>query len=431
MRGIFLAVLGGVLAVAVVTSHATLIPGYAIVGARVVTVSGKAIERGTVVVRGGIIASVDNDASAPGDVQQIDGTGLTVYPGLIDLHASAGLDEQMPPAPQNPESREVSERFRRQLLLRAHVQAADLLRADSSDLGKLAAAGVTNAVLVPRGDGIAGHSALVDVAAPETDPQVGRLAFDARGPMVLRTPVALHVGFPGRGFLGAYPASLMGGIAFIRQAFLDAQHYRLAAQQVDAAGSHDAALAAMSGAVGGTVPVAFQASTPREIRRALTLAREFSLTPVIAGGHGAGEVAQELKAARARVVLSLNYPKKSKALAPDADEPYDTLKARADARTAAAALAGAGVPFGFGSAGLKDPKEFVANVRVAVERGLAPEAALKALTLDAAMLAGAASRLGSVEKGKRANLVVTDGDLFTGNTKVRYVFVGGRRVPLS
>ena len=419
-----LAVVAGALAV-----NAVVVPGYAIVGARIVPVAQATIERGTVVIRGGEIVSVESGDAVPGDVQRVDGAGLTVYPGLIDLHALAGVDQPSASAPENPDSREITERFRRSQLLRAHVQAADLLNAGSSDLSKLAAAGFTNALVVPRGDAIAGYSAFIDVVPPEIDPQVGRLAVDPDGPMVVRPAVALHVAFPGRNTFGAYPASLMGGVAFIRQAFLDARHYQQAPAGADT--PYDQALAAMAPALGGNRPVAFEASTPREIRRALAMAREFALTPVIVGAHGAASVVDDLKAAGARVVLSVNYPIRPKPLAPEADEPLEDLEARAAARKAAAALAAGGVPFGFGSAGLKDVKEFVANVRVAVSQGLAADAAIRALTLDAATLAGTSGRLGSIERGKRANLVVTDGDLIAGTPKIKHLFVGGRLVAVQ
>ena len=413
------------------TSHAVVVPGYAIVGARIVAVSRSPIERGTVVIRGGEIVAVDDGADAPGDVQRIEGAGLTVYPGLIDLHASAGVDQPTAATPQNPDSREVTERFRRQQLLRAQVQAADLLQPDAVDLSKLASAGFANAVVVPAGEAIAGYSALIDVASPEIDPQVGRLAIDLRGAMIVRPAVALHVAFPGRGFQGAYPASLMGGIAFVRQAFVDARHYQQASALPDGARApYDVALAAMGPAVGGKVPVAFEASTPREIRRVLAFAKEFSVVPMIVGGQGAEDVVQELTAADARVVVSVNYPIRPKELAPDADEPLEALQARAAARRAAGALAAAGVPFGFGSVGLKDVKEFVANVRVAVERGLAADASIRALTLDAATLAGAGASLGSIERGKRANLLVTEGDLLDAKSKIKHVFVAGRLIAI-
>jgi imidazolonepropionase-like amidohydrolase len=410
-----------------VALDAVVVPGYAIVGARIVPVTRPTIDKGTLVIRGGEIVSVESGDTAPGDVQRIDGSGLTVYPGLIDLHALAGVDQPPASAPDTPESREVTERFRRQQLLRAQVQAADLLNAGASDLGKLADAGFTNALVVPRGEAIAGYSAFIDLVSPEIDPQVGRLAVDPAGPMVVRPGVALHVAIPGRNTFGAYPASVMGGIAFVRQAFADARHYQAAGTDMP----YDQALAAMAPALSGSRPVAFEASSPREIRRALAIAREFSLTPVIVGAHGSAAVVDELKAAGAKVVLSVNYPVRPKSLAPDADESVDDLEARAAARKAAAALAAAGVTFGFGSAGLRDVKDFVTNVRTAVAQGLSADAAVRALTLDAASLSGTSSRLGSIEKGKRANLVVTDGDLIGGTPKTKHLFVGGRRVAIQ
>jgi imidazolonepropionase-like amidohydrolase len=427
-------VLTFVIAAMVAATHAVVVPGYAIVGARIVTVSGAAIDKGTVVIRGGEIVGVDDGTDAPADVQRVDGTGLTVYPGLIDLGAEVGLDLPASAAPQNPGSREITERFRRQQLLRAHVRAADFVSATSADLAKFAAAGITNAVVVPRGDGIAGVSALIDVVPPEIDPQVGRLAVDPRGGMILRPAVALHIAIPGRGWAGAYPASLMGGIAFVRQALLDAQHYRQASAAPEGAAgrpAYDAALEAMSPALAGSLPVAMAASTPREIRRALAMAAEFAVTPVIVGAHGAADVVAELKAAKAGVVISLNLPTRPRTLAPEADETLEALAARDAARKAAGALARAGLAFGFASDGIKDPKDLIANARAAVRNGLAADAAVRALTLDAARIAGLGSRLGSIERGRRANLVVTDGDLLAEKTKVRHVFVAGRLIQIE
>ncbi len=409
------------------------VPGYAIRGARIVTVSGAVLDTGTVVIRGGRIDQVSPGSAVVDGVEDVDGRGLVVYPGLVDLASTAGLDAVAAEAPKEPESREVTERWKRQQLIRAQETAADLLRPDAPDLGKLVGSGITNALLVPKGDGISGESAFIDVVSPEIDPQYGRVALDARAPMVLRTPVALHVSFPGRGLFGAYPASLMGGIAFTRQAFLDAERYRVAASMAGAAGdppAYDPALAAMAAAMGAKLPVAFEATSPREIRRVLAFAKEFSLSPIVVGAGGAGAVTGDLKAAGARVVVSLNFPERSKALAPDADEPLEDLEARANARKAAGALAAAGVPFGFGSAGLKDTKDFLPNVRTAVAQGLNADAAIRALTLDAATIAGVGNRLGAIETGRIANIVVTDGDLLGAKTKIKYVFVEGRRVPL-
>jgi imidazolonepropionase-like amidohydrolase len=188
-------------------------------------------------------------------------------------------------------------------------------------------------------------------------------------------------------------------------------------------------LAAMQPAVQRRVPVAFEANQSRQILRALRFAREMNVDPIITGAREAGTVTDDLRAARARVVVSVNCPQRSPALAPDDDEPLRDLELRVDAPRAAADLAKAGIRFGFASAGLTDARELVRNAAKALAHGLAPDAALRALTIDAATIAGADDRVGSIEKGKMANLIVTDGDLFDEQTKVVRVFVAG--VPIA
>ena len=255
---------------------------------------------------------------------------------------------------------------------------------------------------------------------------------ERRGLVVVKAPVAVHVSFPERPRAGgnAYPQSLMGVIAFVRQAFLDAQHYGVArsARQTVA---DDPAMEALLPAVDRKMPVAFEANQAREILRALKLAKELTLEPIVTGGREADEVAAELKSQGVRVIYSLNYPERPKALAPDADEPIHTLRQRANAANVPGELAKAGVAFAFESAGLNDAKDFVKNAAKAVKAGLPEDAALRALTIGAATMAGVGDRLGSIEKGKVANLVVTDGNLFDEKTKVTRVFIEGRSVSLE
>jgi imidazolonepropionase-like amidohydrolase len=106
------------------------------------------------------------------------------------------------------------------------------------------------------------------------------------------------------------------------------------------------------------------------------------------------------------------------------------LRDRANAPKGPAALDKAGILFAFESSGLSEPKDFLKNAQKTVTSGLPKDAALKALTLNAATLAGAADRLGSLDKGKIANVIVTDGDLFEEKTAIKYVFVNGREVRL-
>jgi imidazolonepropionase-like amidohydrolase len=179
------------------------------------------------------------------------------------------------------------------------------------------------------------------------------------------------------------------------------------------------------------MPVAFEANEAREILRALKMAKELKLDPIVTGARQAHEVAADLKSQNARVIYSLNYPQRPRALAPDGDEPVHVLRTRADAPKVPGELAKAGVPFGFSSAGLTDPKDFVKNAAKAVKSGLAEDAAVRALTINAATIAGAADRLGSLEKGKAANLIVTDGNLFDEKAKIMRVFVEGRSIALE
>jgi imidazolonepropionase-like amidohydrolase len=405
---------------------------YAIQGARVVPVSGPPIDRGTVVIRDGVVAAVGAGVAAPPGAQVIDGTGLTVYPGLIDMGSAAGL--ALPPAPraESPRTTEDVERVKADYLRRAHFRAADVLDPASPALAGAAAAGITAILATPDGDAIRGQSALIATALPPDEPQIGAVADPRKGPLVLRAPVAIHVTFsprPAGG--GAYPNSLMGVIAFVRQTLLDGQHYGRAASAPAAVAAYDPALDALQPALAGKLPVALQADTVAEILRALDMAKSFSLQPIITGGREAGQVVDELKAANARVILSLNYPTRPESLAPDADEPLATLRARAQAPATAAALDKAGVRFAFASAGLEKPADVVKNVAKAVQQGLAHERALAALTLDAARMAGVAEKVGSIEVGKLANLVVTSGDLFDEKSAVKHVFVHGWPVNLD
>ena len=408
---------------------------YAIRGARIVTAAGGTIDSGTIVVRRGLIEAVGPAITPPADAEVIDGKGLTVYPGLIDLGNTRAADQAAPQPLQNPRTMAEIERWKRTQILKPQARAADAVKVDDAELTKLAAAGITSVLALPSGDVISGQSALVNVVAPPDEPQIGNIVEPRRGLVVVKNPVALHVSFPDRPRAGgnAYPESLMGVIAFVRQAFLDAQHYASEKHRgpQGAAVQDDPVLEAMQPALDRKMPVAFEANASREILRVLKMARELKLDPIVTGARDAEEVAADLKSQNARVIFSLNYPQRSPALAPDADEPVRTLRARADAPKVPAALASAGVAFAFESAGLAEPKDFVKNAAKAVKAGLAPEAAIRALTVNAATIAGVADHLGTIEKGKIANLVVTDGDLFEEKTKVTRVFVDGRPVSLE
>jgi imidazolonepropionase-like amidohydrolase len=427
--------------VAAVTATGAQAPHvYVLANVRIVTPGATPIESGTIVFREGVIEQVGAGVAAPPSARVYDGKGLTAYPGLIDMGNTAAVTPIAdPPAPGgSSRTTEDAERSRRDLLLRPHVRAAEHLAIDAPALRKLAAAGITSVLAVPPGRVFGGQSALVNVALPEDEPQIGALADVRKGLPVIRTPVATHLAVPtSQSFGDPYPNSLMGVIAFVRQSFIDAQYYGAAQERASKSKGpaarlpFDPALEALYPAVGGRLPVAYRAEALREIDRALKMAADFKLDAILTGAREADRVAPELKARNVRVIFSLRYPERLKSLAPDADEPIREIRERADAPKTPAALAKAGVVFAFESAGLEDPKTFVENAGKAVKAGLPADAALRALTLDAAAIAGAADRLGSLEKGKIANIIVTDGDLFAEKTTIKHVFIDGRPVRID
>ena len=407
---------------------------YAITGARIVPVSGAPIPSGTVVVRDGIIEAVGASVQAPAGAQVIEGKGLTVYPGLIDMSNSAGVDVEVNrQVPANLRTTEEVERWKRELILRPGLDAADHVQ-EAPALARLANAGITSVLATPPGVVVKGRSALINVTAPPDEPAIGNVGDYRTGIQVVHTPVALHVEFGSAGG-GAYPASLMGVISFVRQTLLDAQHHALVAAQASKNGQartgYDPSLVALQPVLQGQLPVAFEANESREILRALDMAEEFKLRPMITGGREADKVTPELKARNASVIYNLNYPTRSRMLPPDADESIEALRARANAPRVPASLEKAGVMFAFSATGLQQPRDFVRNAARAVREGLSAEAAIRALTLDAAKIAGADARVGSIDKGKIANLVVTDGDLFEDGTQIKHVFVDGRMLVLE
>jgi imidazolonepropionase-like amidohydrolase len=439
-------------------------PIYAIRGARVFTAAGAPLENATVVLRDGVIADVGAGLTAPPDAIVIDGAGLNVYPGLIDMANSApfGGDDNADPQAGGRGGRggrgggeqasqfstlEEAERAKREAILRPHYMAAANLSASGPALGQLASAGVTTVLAVPSQGIFKGQSALVNVVLAPDDPQISTIADYRRGLAVVKSPVASHINMAGRGGGQGYPQSLLGTIAFTRQGLLDAEWQRDAQAHYQKGGGRgprpvvDPALDALVPVLSRELPAAFDASEAREIDRALAIASQFKLDPIVVGALGAGERTAELSKAKARVILSLNLPGQGRGGGAGAGgggggrggggaQSLRALQEQQNAPKIPAALATAGIPFAFTSGG-QTAGDFVRTVgRVIKEGGLAPDIALRALTIEAARIARASDRTGSIEKGKIGNVIVVEGDLFDGG-RIRHVFVDGNPVTLE
>jgi imidazolonepropionase-like amidohydrolase len=418
-----------------VSGQRSAIDTYAITNARIVTVSGPIIERGTVVVRNGLIAAVGADVSAPPDARVIDGTGLTVYPGLIDSYTNLALPDAAPsPSPgggrggaffaatqPQPAS---STNSTQPPGLQPEVMVEDVIRPGGNEIEAARNIGITTALTLPRTGIWMGQSALIN------------LAGDTPQQMIVRSPVAMHVSFtPLRN--GGYPGSLLGVFSALRQMMLDAQRYRDAMQIYDRAprGTRrpetDRSLAALVPVIEGQMPVVMLANSEREITRALDLGAEFKLRLIIAGGREADLLAARLVKQKVPVLLSLNLPKRTTAALPEADpEPMRMLRERVAAQETAGKLAKAGVRFAFESGSLNNMSELVANVGHTIENGLTAADAVRAFTIWPAEILGVQNQLGSIEAGKIANLTIVRGDLFDRSSQVTHVFIDGRPVDL-
>lgn len=419
------------------TAQNSAIDTYAITNARIVTVSGPIIERGTVVVRDGLITAVGANAATPPDARVIDGAGLTVYPGLIDANTNLALPAPSPtPSPGGgggggllaalvrPQTTAPGPNSTQPAGLQPEVMAEDMIRAGGDQLESVRSAGITTALTVPRSGVWMGQSALIN------------LAGDTPQQMIVRSPVAMHVGFtPLRA--GGYPGSLLGVFAALRQMLLDAGRYREAQQIYERSPrglrrpSTDRSLEELIPVLEGRMPVVFHADREREIRRALDLADEFKLKAIIAGGADSWKVVDRLQKGDVPVLLSLNFPRRTTAQMPEADpEPLRVLRERVDAPKTAARLAAAKVRFAFESGGATNIADFIANAGKTVENGLLLSDAVRGLTLRPAEIFGVADRLGSIEVGKIANLTVVRGDLFDRNSRVTHVFIDGKPVDI-
>lgn len=403
---------------------------YAITNARIVS-GTTTIDRGTIVVRNGVIVAVGASVQSPADARVIEGTGLTVYPGLIDANSSlalgggtsavadagrgrAGGGRGAAPAQQGAPAGAPNSLH--PIGLQPELTVVDLLHADAEALAGPQSAGITAALTVPATGIFRGESAVINLDGATAQA------------MLVKAPVAEHIGFtPSRG--GGYPNSLMGVFSSLRQMLLDAQHY--AAEQAAYAKNPrgmrrpepDPSLEALQPVLQRQIPVVMEASSKREIERALDLAKEFNLRPIIAGGEEADQVAARLKAENVPVLVSLNFPRRPQA-SPDADpEPLRVLRARVDAPKLASKLQAAGVKFAFEDGGLTTWSDYVGNVARSVEAGLTHDQAVRALTLTPAEILGVSDRLGTIEVGKVANLTITRGDLFTG--RVTQVLIDG------
>lgn len=416
-----------ILAMAGATLPALAQETIAIQGAKLLTVTHGVIENGTVLVENGKISEVGANVRVPSGAKVIDARGKVVTPGLIDSGNFLGLVE-IPAEKITVDSTEYTDPMHPEL------RVLDALNPASEWVRVSRAAGITNAVSTPApGNLIAGQSAVISLDG-ETVEQ-----------MVVKSPAALVINL-GEASKETYaeknkpPTTRMGQMAMLRQEFLKAQHYRAeheayAKQQAEGKTGEDTSssngqrsfgppgrdlkMEALLEALDGKLPVVVRANRVSDLEMALRLAEEFRLRLILSGAAGAWRIADELAAKKIPVIVGriLIQPNR-----------METLDARLEN---AALLYKAGVSISIQSGSNESVRELPFEIEYAVSYGLPEDAALAAVTINPARLFGVDDRLGSLDIGKQANLLVLDGMPFRVKTHVLTELINGKVVDLS
>ena len=402
-------------------------------GGKLLTVSHGTIENGVLVMEGGKIASLGAASSVtiPKDARVIDVTGMTVYPGLIDSETSLGLTE-ISAEPSTNDQVETSDE------IMPHMHVYDAFHAESELIPVTRINGVTNAIVAPDSrDTLPGQDSFIQLD--------GKSAQE----MLLVRDIAMPLNFTGDQRRNQswekrkFPSTRMGMAAQLRQAFLDAQRYAQDWNDYDKkkaetgsrpAGNkpaedkdkksptppkRDLKLEALLPYLQGKKSIVLAAQGPSDLETAVQLAREFNLKFVLNHISHSQPVLDYVASLKVPVIVGPIYE------TPKAEERYDAVY------SLPAQLYKRGVKIAFASFDAHNVRNLPYQAGFATAFGLPYDEALKAITLNAAEIWGVADKLGSLDVGKTANVVVANGDPLDLKTEVKQVFIEGREIPMT
>ncbi len=437
---------------------------YALVGARIVQAPGRVLEGATVIVRDGLITAVGRDVAVPFDAERIAADSMTVYAGFIDGLSHVGIpapkEQQRPERPDDPGFPPDAEAG-----IQPGLDVRTLLKADDKSLTDLRESGFTAAHVVPRGRMLPGMGAIILLAGDDAN----EVVYTGEASVFAQLASARRM----------YPGTDMAVIAKMRQLFHEAERrQRIEKLYADnptgiQRPSYDPTHYALFPVLDADRRVFFHTEDALDVYRALALHEELGFSMVLTGLNQSFDAMDKLKAANIPLLLTLDLPEKKDAKndddkadadsteakptdtageLPEVPEPaYDpllrvsdfndleaekkNLEARRDAERKkylenASTLAAAGFGFGFTTLDTK-AGDVLPNVRTLIENGLTEDAALAALTINPARILGVAATMGTVEEGKMGNLVVATGNIFDKDSKIRYVFVDGRKYEME
>jgi len=395
---------------------------YAITHAKIFTVSGAPIEDGTLVIRDGKIAAVGASVDVPSDAKVIDGKGLQVYPGLFDAITQMGLSE-ISAVSATVDSSETG-------AYNPDVVAATAVSPSSEHIPVTRAAGIAEVMAVPGSGGfdfsgsrgvIGGQASAIHLAGWT----ISEMLLKKSVVMVLNWPLIETRTFDFATFTRKEKPYTEAKQEYDKQVaeltdLLDrARHYAVALEHEKTADfERDVKLEALVPVVRGQLPLLVVADRARDIRNAVEYVDKHNLKMILAGGREAYKVKDLLRSKSIPVIL-----RPPLALPTEEDDPYDRLL------TQPAELAESGVKFAIASFDNSFARRLGQNAANAVAHGLPYDEALKSVTLYPAQILGLADQVGTLETGKIANVIVTNGDPLELTTDVRYLFIKGQLTP--
>ena len=390
---------------------------FAITNARIVTVSGTTIENGTIVIKDGKIEAVGANISIPSGAEKIDGKGLSVFPGMIDAGTNLGLIEVSLGIPGSVDSAEAGE-------MNANAKAITAINPHSAHINIARVNGITTVMSLPNGGVISGQSAIINLIGSTQ----AEMAIVPTFGLVVNFPrITLFAGF-GQAQIDFAEAIKRRDqrLEDLKKLFKAAENYAkmqegYAKDKSLPSPATDLKLEAMIPYVRGEKPVVFTAERERDIRGVVKFVEEMKVKGIILGGQDAWKVADGLNKNNISVIFTNIYN-----LPVQDDDAFDYLY------NAPAKMAQAGIKFciSTGNDGA-EIRDLPYHAGLAAAYGLSKEDALKSVTLYPAQILGVADKIGSLEVGKIANVVVTDGDILQPRTNVKYVFINGRMLPLT
>jgi imidazolonepropionase-like amidohydrolase len=403
------------------TSLAQSTDAYILKGGTIHTISGPVIENGSVLVRDGKIVAVGKNFTTPPGYKIIDIHGQQVYPGMIDAASMLGLDST---------TQSLGSDAQEMGLFNPQLRAATAVNPESEHIPASRANGVTSVIEMPDGELLSGQMSLIHLDSSNNDKMavVPSAAIHLRFPAVVTRPPRPHEDddadddpappepIPYEEAKAAYDKDMTALLGF----FDEARAYRNAKLAKAHGFKTDLKLEAMIPVLDGKTPLFVTAVREREIREAIDFADKQKIKVILADAYESYKVIPLLKSHKIPVVLGPTFT-----LPLDPDDPYDR------SFTTPAELYKAGIPFAIATFSARASRNLPFQAAAAVPYGLPQEQAYRAVSLSAAEIFGIASRLGAIEEGKIADLIVTDGDPLEVTTKVTQVFINGKPVSLD